>query len=114
MEMVFNCTLYKELDLCILLVGLLPSLQNETPCLVFMLYYSTFAHSVLASKETSNNRPHWIKDWSNDFPSLSASFKVLLASCYIPFYAGLSFPRFRGQVGYFGLPILCIIVILTL
>ena len=39
------------------------------------------------------------------FPSLSASFKVLLASCYIPFYAGLSFPRFRGQVGYFGLSI---------
>ena len=25
-------------------------------------------------------------------------FKVLLASCYIPFYAGLTFPEFKGQV----------------
>ena len=29
---------------------------------------------------------------------LSSGFKVLLASCYIPFYAGLKFPQFKGQV----------------
>ena len=53
MEMLFNCTLCREPDLCILLVDLLPSLRNETPCLVFMLCYNTCAHSVLTSKETS-------------------------------------------------------------
>ena len=26
--------------------------------------------------------------------------KVLLASCYIPFYAGLKFPQFKGQVWF--------------
>lgn len=30
--------------------------------------------------------------------NLSSVFKVLLASCYIPFYAGLKFPQFKGQV----------------
>ena len=30
--------------------------------------------------------------------NLSSGFKVLLASCYIPFYAGLKFPQFKGQV----------------
>ena len=30
--------------------------------------------------------------------NLSSVSKVLLASCYIPFYAGLKFPQFKGQV----------------
>ena len=37
-------------------------------------------------------------DVSNMNMILSSVFKVLLASCYIPFYAGLKFPQFKGQV----------------
>ena len=35
---------------------------------------------------------------SNINMNLSSVFKVLVASCYIPFYAGLKFPQFKGQV----------------
>ncbi|CAH3149527.1 unnamed protein product [Pocillopora meandrina] len=42
-----------------------------------------------------------LKDRKNailsEFDSKEDLIQVLLASCYIPFYAGLSFPRFRGQ-----------------
>ena len=34
----------------------------------------------------------------NTMLNSSSVFKVLLASCYIPFYAGLKFPQFKGQV----------------
>lgn len=48
-----------------------------------------------------------LKDRKNailsEFESKEDLIQVLLASCYIPFYAGLNFPRFKGQVGYFVL-----------
>ena len=34
--------------------------------------------------------------------------KVLLASCYIPFYAGLKFLQFKGQV-----PLIIVLIIIT-
>lgn len=47
-----------------------------------------------------------LKDRKNailsEFDSKEDLIQVLLASCYIPFYAGLSFPRFRGQAWYDG------------
>ena len=39
--------------------------------------------------------------------NLSSVFKVLLASCYIPFYAGLKFPQFRTGM-WFILKLQCV------
>jgi len=36
----------------------------------------------------------------SEFDSKEELIQVLLASCYIPFYAGLKFPQFKGQVSY--------------
>ena len=39
--------------------------------------------------------------------NLPSGFKVLLASCYIPFYAGLKFPQFRAGM-WFILKLQCV------
>jgi len=43
----------------------------------------------------------------SEFDSKEELIQVLLASCYIPFYAGLTFPQFKGQVNKVTKLIIC-------
>ena len=72
---------------------------------VFMVQNKNLITETKAHTHTRESDLHFSN--INMILDLSSGFKVLLASCYIPFYAGLKFPQFRTGM-WFILKLQCV------